>query len=107
MQSCIILLRSNLKLEINEFKNKEKIFVHRTTKQNIQEIYIIKQDIRIYVPYSLPNGWTDWAKNFCGHSWVAEGCYTLKKCEFCFFFKNYFFKFFFLRATPGPSASIL
>ena len=38
MQSCIILLRSNLKLEINEFKNKEKIFVHKTTKQNIQEI---------------------------------------------------------------------
>ena len=23
--------------------------------------YIIKQDIRIYVPYSRPNGWTDWA----------------------------------------------
>ena len=22
-------------------------------------IYIIKQDIRIYVPYSRPNGWTD------------------------------------------------
>ena len=42
-------------------------------------IYIIKQDIRIYVPYSRPNGWTDWAEIFCGHSWLAGGCYRLKK----------------------------
>ena len=34
-------------------------------------IYIIKQDIRIYVPYSRPNGSTEWAEIFCGHSWVA------------------------------------
>ena len=31
-------------------------------------IYIIKQDSHIYVPYSRPNGWTDWAEIFCGHS---------------------------------------
>ena len=30
------------------------------------QIYIIKQDIHIYVPYNRPNGWTDWAKFFCG-----------------------------------------
>ena len=36
-------------------------------------IYIIKQDIRIYVPYSRPNGWTDWAENCCGNSGVAGG----------------------------------
>ena len=36
-------------------------------------IYIIKQDIRIYVPYSRPNGWTDWAEIFCGHSGMAGG----------------------------------
>ena len=36
-------------------------------------IYIIKQDIRLYVPYSRPNGWTDWAEFFCGHLWVAGG----------------------------------
>ena len=35
--------------------------------------YIIKQDIRLYVPYSRPNGWTDWAEIFCGHSGEAEG----------------------------------
>ena len=35
--------------------------------------YIIKQDSHIYVPYSRPNGRTDWAKIFCGHSWVAGG----------------------------------
>jgi len=31
------------------------------------EIYIIKQDIQIYVAYSRLNGWTGWAKHFCGH----------------------------------------
>ena len=36
-------------------------------------IYIIKQDIHIYVAYSRPNGWTDLAGIFCGHSWVAGG----------------------------------
>ena len=39
-------------------------------------IYIKKQDIRnlyTYVPYSRPNGWTEWADTFCGHSWVAWG----------------------------------
>ena len=38
-------------------------------------ISIIKQDIRIDVEYSRPNGWNDWAEFFCGHIWVAEGCY--------------------------------
>ena len=38
---------------------------------------------------------------FCGHSWVAGGCYRLKKSK-----KNsqHFF-FIFPRATPGSSAS--
>ena len=44
-------------------------------------IYLIKQDIRIFA-YSRPNGWTDWADIFCGHS------------------------IFFSRATPGFSAYI-
>ena len=32
-----------------------------------------KQDkhIYIYVDYSRPNDWTDWAEIFFGHSWVA------------------------------------
>jgi len=33
-------------------------------------IYVIKQDIHIYVPSSRQNGWTRWAEIFCGHSWV-------------------------------------
>ena len=45
---------------------------------DILDIYIIKQDIHIYVAYSRPNCWTDWAEIFCGHSWVARGCYRLK-----------------------------
>ena len=40
-----------------------------TRKEHLQAaIYIIKQDIRIYVPYSWPNGWTDWAEILWGHS---------------------------------------
>ena len=23
------------------------------------------------IAYSRPNGWTEWAEIFCGHSWVA------------------------------------
>ena len=66
-------------------------------RDTLLSIYIIKQDIRIYVPCSRPNGWTDWADIFCGHSWVAGGCYRLKK--FKFFFQNFFFrKFFYPRA---------
>ena len=38
-----------------------------------QTIFIIKQDIRIYVPYSRPNGWTDWAEILWGHSGMAGG----------------------------------
>ncbi len=38
-----------------------------------------KKNIRIYVAYSRPNGWTDLAKIWCGHLWVARGCYRLKK----------------------------
>ena len=34
-------------------------------------IFILKQDIRIHVPYSRQNDWTKWADIFCGHSWVA------------------------------------
>ena len=51
---------------------------------------IIKQDICIYVPYSRPNSWTDWADIFCGHSGVAGGWHRLKKIR-KFFFQNLFF----------------
>ena len=53
-------------------------------------IYIIKQDIRVYesVAYCWPNGWTEWAEIFCGHSKVGGGV----------FFKG---------TMPGPSASYL
>ena len=36
-----------------------------TQPRPARHIYIIKQDIRIYVPYSRPNGWTDCAEIFC------------------------------------------
>ena len=38
-------------------------------------IYMTKQDIRIriYVVYSRPNGWTEWAETFCVHSWWSRG----------------------------------
>ena len=34
-------------------------------------------------------GWTDWAEIFCEHSWVAGGCYMLKK-KFSAFKKKIF-----------------
>ena len=33
---------------------------------------MIKQDIHIYISSGRPNGWTEWADIFCGHSWVAR-----------------------------------
>jgi len=70
----------------------------------VQNIYVIKQDIRIYIyaAYGWPNNCSDWAEIFCGHSWV-------KKIEF--FFQTLLKKFFliisfifleknFPRATP-------
>ena len=39
----------------------------------LAKIYIIKQDIRLYIydEYS----WTDWAEFFRGQSWVGGGCF--------------------------------
>ena len=54
-------------------------------------IYVIKQDIHMYFAHSRPTDRTDWAEIFCGLSWVADMYYRLNK-------------FFFSRATPGPSA---
>ena len=58
---------------------------------------MIKQDIRTYI-YMLfiagQTGWTDWAEFFCGHSWVAGGCYrviSLKNLYFFQIFLKYFF----------------
>ena len=35
-------------------------------RRALQLVYVIKQDIGIYVVYSRPNGWTEWAEIFCG-----------------------------------------
>ena len=36
-----------------------------------------------------PNGWTEWAEIFCGHSLVAGGCQSKNKFEFfLFIFSN-------------------
>ena len=68
--------------------------------------YIIKQDIRIYVPYSRPNSCTEWAEFLCGHSGVFGGCFRLKNRFFSKkIFSKLFFNIFFPRATPGPLAS--
>ena len=65
---------------------------------------IIKQEIYIHVAYSRPNGWTDWAELFCGHSWVARGFHRLKN-SMIFFLLN--FIIFFPRAKSCPSGSRL
>ena len=68
------------------------------SRRVLLSIYIIKQDIHIHVAYSRPNGWTEWADIFCGHSWVAGVCLRLKRIEtflLKYFFKNFNFFFFF------------
>ena len=67
------------------------IFINLYNKPRHSYIYV-------YVLYSRPNGWTEWAEILCGHSWVA-GAKKIRNDKF-------FFKFiiFFLRVTPGPSA---
>ena len=59
--------------------------------------YNLYNKIRHSYAYSRPNGWTDWAEYFCGHS----GGVLVKNSKF-FFLKHLKKKF--PRATPGPSA---
>jgi len=64
----------------------------QTNKQTDRQAKFIYR----YVAYSRPNGWTEWAEIFCGHSWVCVECFSLKKLIlfskvfFIFFFKFYF-----------------
>ena len=37
---------------------------------SVGQIFMIKQDIHIYVAYSRPDGWTDWAEIFL---WTLMG----------------------------------
>ena len=48
-------------------------------------MFVVKQDIRIYVAYSRQNGWPDWADIFCGHSG-----YKIFDIFFNIFFKPFF-----------------
>ena len=64
---------------INDFtKNKRFVlFVYFGCKVDLRPYKNVinlnkKQDIRIYVPYRLPNGWTEWADIFLD-TWVAWG----------------------------------
>ena len=42
----------------------------------IQGLYLYNKTR--YVAYSRPNGWTEWAETFCGHSEVMGGCFRQK-----------------------------
>ena len=57
--------------KIFEIKTLKLVFLYLLI--SVLNIKNIKQDSHIYVPYSQPNGWTDWAEIFCGHSGVAGG----------------------------------
>ena len=72
-----MLLKKTEKSNFEKIKDESGIFLpnHCWTMDILVVVYIytIKQEIRIYVPYSRPNGWTEWAEFVCGHSWVAGG----------------------------------
>ena len=48
----------------------------------ILTIFIIKQDIHIYVAYSQQNGWTDWAEFFLWTLMDCRGVLKLIKSNF-------------------------
>ena len=62
------------KIDNNNFLKIQTIFEYILIRQSFQWVplwinYPIynRTDIRIYVPYSRPNGWTEWAEIFFGH----------------------------------------
>ena len=60
-----------------------------------------------YVPYSRPNGWTEWAEFLCGHLRLAWGGGSDIAQKNSIFLKTFFFfKFVFPMATPGFLANI-
>ena len=70
IQQIIIIkmIELNVKLFYRLFVSKiTVIYLLNTTFFFIKLIYLIKQDIRIFVAYSRPNGWTEWADIFSGH----------------------------------------
>ena len=46
--------------------------------------------------YSRPNGWTNWADIFWGHSWLVGGVKGYKNRCFFKFFSKFFFIFYFI-----------
>ena len=67
--------QQNLKMEIS--------------KTNIP-LYIKTRNIRIYVPYSQPNDWTEWAEFFL---WTLMGSLGVTKAKnvLIYFFQTFFF----------------
>ena len=67
----------NIASELNVYKlNQTKLCFFLNVKNAllvIINIYVIKQDIRIYFPYCRPKGWTEWADIFWGNPWVSRG----------------------------------
>ena len=84
IQQIIIIkmIELNVKLFYRLFVSKiTVIYLLNTTFFFIKLIYLIKQDIRIFVAYSRPNGWTEWADIFSGHYLEAWECLRLKNVE--------------------------
>jgi len=95
VETCTELLREELQVS-------EQTYTYYTNNKT-RHSYIC-----IYVAYSRPNDWTDWAEIFCGHSCMAGGFNRLKNRIFFIFLSSFFQKYlFFPRATPGLSASII
>ena len=96
-QGCLRLK----KISIFFLQNKKNFHGQRRAFQLV--IYIIKQDI-VYIFRSLIASQTAGLIGlnfFVNTREVPGGCFRLKKFDF------FVFKFFFTRATPGPSASCL
>jgi len=64
--------------------SKYSLLGHANLKSMIIYLYKKKQDIRIYVPFSRPNGWTEWTKRFWVNSCVARGVTKAKESSILF-----------------------
>ena len=75
LNKCRIFLQNFISFNFfsSNFYLKNKISFFSMDNARSFNQYIIKQDICIYIPYSWPNGWTEWAEIFCGQSEVAWG----------------------------------
>ena len=87
------ITRKNITVELDwkiQWKFVRKVPTHDNYNILIWYLYNKTRHSYIYVAYTRPNSWIEWAESFWGQSGVAGGWFRLKKIYF-FLFSNFFF----------------